>query len=139
MADETAVVHRRGSADASATPASPASFAGRVVGGRYRLRRLLGRGGMGVVWLAVDERFRRPVATKQLVLAGAATDEERRAARARLRSEARLAARVDHPGTVRIYDLAEEAGEPWIVMEALPGRALDVARSATMGLVRSAR
>jgi serine/threonine protein kinase len=94
---------------------------GWVVAGRYRLRRLLGRGGMGAVWAATDERLRRPVAVKQQVLAGAATHGERLAARARLRSEARLTARVDHPGTVRIYDLAEEAGEPWIVMEALPG------------------
>ena len=82
---------------------------------------------MGAVWLAVDERLRRPVATKQLVLAGAATDEERLAARILLRSEARLTARVDHPGTMRIYDVAEEAGEPWIVMEALPGRTLEAA------------
>ena len=135
IADGTAVVHRRGSAHGSATLPSPASFAdhpitqpaGAVVGGRYRLRRLLGRGGMGAVWLATDERLRRPVATKQLVLAGATTDEEHLAARTRLRREAQLTARVDHPGTVRIFDLAEEAGEPWIVMEALPGRTLDVA------------
>jgi serine/threonine protein kinase len=80
---------------------------------------------MGAVWLAVDERLRRPVAVKQLVLAGAASDEERREARSRLRYEARLSARVDHPGTVRIYDVAEEGDEPWIVMEALPGRTLE--------------
>ena len=80
---------------------------------------------MGAVWLAVDERLRRPVAIKQLVLAGAASDEERLAARSRLRYEARLSARVDHPGTVRIYDVAEEDGEPWIVMEALGGRTLE--------------
>jgi serine/threonine protein kinase len=133
IADETAVVRRRGSADGSATYPSPAPFGeqrttqppGRVVAGRYRLRRLLGRGGMGAVWLAVDQRLRRPVATKQPVFAGAATDEERRAARTRLRCEARLTARVDHPGTARIYDLAEEDGEPWIVMEALGGRTLE--------------
>jgi eukaryotic-like serine/threonine-protein kinase len=65
------------------------------------------------------------VAIKQLVLAGAASDEERLAARSRLRCEARLSARVEHPGTVRIYDVAEEGGEPWIVMEALPGRTLE--------------
>jgi eukaryotic-like serine/threonine-protein kinase len=134
-ADGTVAVRRRGPADASATLPSPASFAdhpttppaGAVVGGRYRLRRLLGRGGMGAVWLATDERLRRPVATKQLVLAGAASGEERLAARTRLRREARLTALVDHPGTVRIYDLAEEAGEPWLVMEALPGRTLEAA------------
>jgi serine/threonine protein kinase len=133
IADETTVVSRRASAGASTTRPSAVPFAGqlvtepggRVVAGRYGLRRLLGRGGMGAVWLAVDERLRRPVAIKQLVLAGAASDEERLAARSRLRSEARLSARVDHPGTVRIYDVAEEAGEPWIVMEALGGRTLE--------------
>ena len=135
VALETAVVRQRESADDSATHPSPASLgeqlvaqlAGRVVAGRYRLRRLLGRGGMGAVWLAVDERLRRPVAVKQLVVAGAATDEERLAARARLRSEARLTARVDHAGTVQVFDVAEEADEPWIVMEALPGRTLEAA------------
>jgi serine/threonine protein kinase len=116
-----------------ATHASPghlgerriAQLAGVVVADRYRLRRLLGRGGMGAVWLAVDQTLSRPVAIKQLVLTGAASGEERRAARARLRSEARLTARVDHPWAVRIYDLAEEDGEPWIVMEALGGRTLE--------------
>jgi eukaryotic-like serine/threonine-protein kinase len=133
IADETAVVHRGGPTDGSATrPWPPPSaeplitrLTGPVVAGRYRLRRLLGRGGMGAVWLATDERLRRPVAIKQLTLAAVATHGERLAARARLRSEARLTARVDHPGTARVYDLAEEAGEPWIVMEALPGRTLE--------------
>jgi eukaryotic-like serine/threonine-protein kinase len=133
IADEATVVRQRASTDGSTTRPSPAPFGeqlitqlvGRVVAGRYALRRLLGRGGMGAVWLAVDERLRRPVAIKQLVLAGAASDEERLAARSRLRCEARLSARVEHPGTVRIYDVAEEGGEPWIVMEALPGRTLE--------------
>ena len=132
IAQQAAAVNRRGAADGAATLPVPAPFgvpvvprrAGRVVAGRYQLRRLLGQGGMGAVWLADDRRLRRPVAVKQLLLTGAAGDEERLAARARLRDEARLTARVDHPGTVRVYDVAEEADESWIVMEALGGRTL---------------
>jgi serine/threonine protein kinase len=97
------------------------------VAGRYRLRRLLGHGGMGAVWLAHDETLHRPVAIKQVLLTGLETGEERSTARARLLREARLAARVNHPGTVQVYDLVEEAGHPWIVMEALPGRTLEAA------------
>jgi eukaryotic-like serine/threonine-protein kinase len=100
---------------------------GWVVAGRYRLRRLLGRGGMGVVWLAEDGALRRPVAIKRLDLSGVVTDEERLAARARLHREARLAVRVDHPGTVRVYDIAQDTSDPWIVMEALPGQTLKAA------------
>jgi eukaryotic-like serine/threonine-protein kinase len=129
----TTVVPREGPADDLATLAWPGPVAdqlsigraGQLVAGRYRLRRLLGLGGMGAVWLATDERLRRPVAVKQPALSATAIDRERRAAQARLRTEARLAAKVDHPGTVRIHDLAEEAGQPWIVMEALSGRTLE--------------
>jgi eukaryotic-like serine/threonine-protein kinase len=82
---------------------------------------------MGVVWLAVDQALQRPVAVKQALPGAGESRQERLAARRRLRHEARLAALVDHPGTVRVFDLAEEAGDPWIVMEALPGRTLDAA------------
>jgi serine/threonine protein kinase len=133
VAHHTATVRRRWNAAGAGTLPVPApcgepcipGLAGWVVAGRYRLQRLLGRGGMGTVWLANDRRLRRPVAVKRLVLTGVAGDEERLAARARLRDEARLTARVDHPGMVQIYDLVQEAGESWIVMEALGGRTLE--------------
>ncbi|MCM4076359.1 serine/threonine-protein kinase [Paractinoplanes hotanensis] len=91
--------------------------AGRLVAGRYRLGALLGRGGMGSVWLADDELLGRPVALKRADEPGRTLDE------------ARAAASVVHRGTVRILDLVRDGGEPWIVMEALSGRTLaDVLR-----------
>src|SRR6478735_7528658 len=109
----------------------PGEPGGRLVAGRFRLRSLLGRGGMGRVWLADDELLDRPVAVKQLLLHGFASAEMRAQAWASAMREARAAARVDHIGAVRIYDIVQAKGWPWIVMEPLPGRtlpqALDVA------------
>jgi eukaryotic-like serine/threonine-protein kinase len=99
-------------------------LAQRLVKGRYRLRSLLGRGGMGLVWLAEDEVLRRPVALKELAPRRPISEELRMEAHARALTEARAAARVDHTGTVRVYDLVEEDSLPWIVMELLSGRTL---------------
>jgi serine/threonine protein kinase len=100
----------------------PAGGSRRIVAGRYRLQRVLGRGGMGTVWLAEDESLGRPVAIKEFTLPGELIDTE--AATARVRVEARAAARISHPGVVGVYDLAVEHGPPWIVMEALSGHTL---------------
>lgn len=79
---------------------------------------------MGVVWRAMDERLQRPVAVKQLLLqpelSPRATDE----ARARALREARIAARLQHPNAIVVYDVAEHDGEPCLVMEYLPSRSL---------------
>jgi hypothetical protein len=97
---------------------------GRLVADRYRLRSLLGRGGMGRVWLADDEVLQRPVALKQILLNGVESTEKRAAASTCALREARYAARIDHVGAIRIHDIIEEDGCPWIVMEPLPGRTL---------------
>ena len=96
--------------------ADPAS-AERLLAGRYALREVLGRGGMGVVWLATDQRLERPVAVKEVTFALHLSDHERRMLRERTMREARTAARLDHPSVTSVYDVVEEDGRPWVIME----------------------
>ncbi|MDT7801210.1 MAG: eukaryotic-like serine/threonine-protein kinase [Actinomycetota bacterium] len=98
--------------------------AGRLVAGRYRLQALLGRGGMGRVWLADDELLRRSVALKQIMLNGLRTATMRAEAWDCAFREARAAAQVGHPGAVGIHDVVGDDSCPWIVMEPLTGRTL---------------
>jgi serine/threonine protein kinase len=100
-------------------------LAGQVVASRYRLRSLLGRGGMGLVWLADDEVLHRPVALKLVLLHDPGSAETYGAAWTLALREARAAARVNHVGVVKIHDIVEENGCPWIIMELLSGRTLD--------------
>ena len=99
--------------------------AARLVAGRYRLRALLGRGGMGRVWLAEDELLHRPVALKQAVLKERRSDDWYPAdGPDRLLIEACAAASVNHKGAVTIYDVVTEDSQNWIVMEPLSGHTL---------------
>jgi serine/threonine protein kinase len=98
--------------------------AGRLVADRYRLRSVLGCGGMGQVWLAEDEMLARPVAVKEFNVSDPASGTTSRAARVRALNEARAAARVEHVGAMKIYDVVKWDGRPWIVMEPLSGRTL---------------
>jgi serine/threonine protein kinase len=91
-----------------------------VVAGRYRLGTVIGRGGMGVVWRARDERLGRDVAVKELAWPASISAGEHRAACRRAVREAQAAARVGHRNVVRVFDITEEGGCPWIVMELLP-------------------
>jgi eukaryotic-like serine/threonine-protein kinase len=97
---------------------------GRVVAGRYRLSAVIGHGGMGVVWRARDELLSRDVAVKEMVWPPYLTDPERQAACRRATREAQVAARLNHRNVIRVFDIVESGGCPWIVMELLPYRSL---------------
>ena len=97
---------------------------GHVVAGRYRLISALGNGGMGTVWLAEDDLLSRQVAVKEVSPPADMTEHERELLRERTLREARTAARLSHPNVVTIYDVVEDDGQPWIVMELVPSRSL---------------
>jgi serine/threonine protein kinase len=97
---------------------------GRLVGGRYALREILGRGGMGVVWAATDQLLDRRVAVKELTFPVGVTDDERRILCERTMREARAAGRLDHPCVTTVYDVVEQAGKPWLVMEQVDADSL---------------
>jgi serine/threonine protein kinase len=96
----------------------------RVVAGRYALTDVLGRGGMGTVWLATDRVLERQVALKEITFSVDVSAEERQVLRERTMREARAAARLDHPHVTRVYDVVEEEGKPWLVMEHVSARSL---------------
>ncbi|GHF36603.1 hypothetical protein GCM10018790_12770 [Kitasatospora xanthocidica] len=105
-------------------PADEAEGGARLLAGRYRLVEQLGHGGMGTVWRAHDELLDREVAVKEVISGAGPTERELSVLRARLRQEARAAARIRHPGVVTVFDVLQEDGRPWIVMELIDGRSL---------------
>ncbi|MCW2607354.1 MAG: serine/threonine protein kinase, partial [Frankiales bacterium] len=96
----------------------------RVVGGRYRLLSPLGSGGMGTVWRAEDSVLGRHVAVKEVAFPHGLSDDDRATLRERTRREARAAARLDHPSAVTVYDVVEQDGQPWLVLELVEARTL---------------
>ncbi|MCZ7679033.1 MAG: serine/threonine protein kinase [Sandaracinaceae bacterium] len=103
---------------------------GALVDGTYRVRGMLGEGGMGVVLLAHDERLQRDVAIKLIrpELAEAAH-------RARFLEEARAMARVRHPNVVEIHAFGELDGAPYFVMEYVAGSDLETFLAKRGGLL----
>ena len=89
--------------------------------GRYRVLDRIAKGAMGTVYSAMDEHLGRPVAVK-LMLAAFEEDPE---LRERFYREARITGQLTHRNIVTVFDLGEEAGRPFIVMELLDGRPLN--------------
>src|SRR5688500_14150117 len=96
----------------------------RIVADRYRLLDPLGRGGMGVVWAAEDSILQRRVAVKEVETPGGLSQAERDALEARVMREARAAARLNHPNVVTVYDVVEDEGRTFIVMELVEAPSL---------------
>jgi serine/threonine protein kinase len=107
-----------------------------VIAGRYRLERQIGRGGSGTVHLALDEVLGRQVAIKRIgLIPGSDSAELERAER-----EARLAAALNHPNVVSVFDLVDEEDVRWLVMEYVDGETLSerVRTSGPMDAVEAA-
>jgi len=102
-------------------PAAAVRYAiGDVIAGKYRLEGVLGEGGMGTVWQAVNLQLEAPVAIKLI-----RAEIDREILTQRLTQEARATAKLGHPGIVRIFDVGQsEQGDAFIVMELLQGSSL---------------
>ncbi|MDJ0466473.1 serine/threonine-protein kinase [Streptomyces sp. H27-C3] len=118
----------------------------RVIAGRYRLGRRLGRGGMGTVWQATDELLGRQVAVKELHLDGDASgvpgvDAQQR--RERALREARAVAQLVHPHVIVVHDVVADVNDsrPYIIMELIEGGSLAdrIARSGPVDAAEAAR
>jgi len=90
-----------------------------VIAGRYAVLEEIGRGGMGIVWLAEDRTIGRRVAIKELHLPAGVPDDERKILEERVLREARTAGRLNDPAVVTVYDVVQEAGNTYIVMELI--------------------
>lgn len=97
-----------------------------VLRGRYRIKRLLGRGGMGAVFLATDALFGdQPCAVKELLGDPAATPAEAAEAEERFAREARLLATLEHPNLPKVRDYFSEQGQSYLVMDYIDGETVE--------------
>lgn len=101
-----------------------------LITGRYRLRKLLGSGGFGAVYLAEDTRLQRPVAIK-VCSTQSLPQEEAQEAASLFQSEALTLARLRHPGLTAVWDYFYQGNDWYLVMEYVPGETLrEVLRQA---------
>jgi serine/threonine protein kinase len=89
--------------------------------GPYRVLKVLGHGGMGVVYLAEDPQLNRPIALKVMLPAMASSP----ASQQRFLREARAAAMIEHDHVITIYQVGEDRGVPYLAMPLLKGESLD--------------
>jgi serine/threonine-protein kinase len=94
--------------------------AGTIIGGKYRIERLLGEGGMGAVYESTPLAGGSRVAIKILHEEMSSNPD----VVARFLAEGDVCRKLDHPGILRVFDMGNEAGTPYLVMELLQGRAL---------------
>lgn len=120
MGDDAATATGAPRAAEVADSVSRSLASGHLIAERYRLDRLLGRGGMGQVWLARDLKLGREVAIK--VLAPEFSNDPH--LRARLQREARAISSLVHPNICTLYDVAHHEGMDFLVMEYLEGTTL---------------
>lgn len=110
----------------SSSSSAPSPIPERI--GAYRVKASLGRGGMGEVYLAYHQGLDREVAIKAILPEVMEDPELRR----RLRKEARLTAKLNHPAVVQIYDLLELDEGDFIVMELVKGPSLQALAGSSM-------
>ncbi|GAA1017856.1 hypothetical protein Aple_027600 [Acrocarpospora pleiomorpha] len=98
---------------------------GQLIVKRYRLVRALGQGSTGIVWEGHDTLLDRPIAIREVLLPAGLRESRRLALTQRVTREARHAERLRHPNVAAVYDVAEDEGTPWIIMELVRSRSLD--------------
>jgi eukaryotic-like serine/threonine-protein kinase len=104
--------------------------------GRYKVLKELGRGAMGIVYLAEDEVLSRTVAVKMIALTGSALERDMH--EGRFRQEARAAGGISHPSIITIYDVGREGDIAFIAMEVVEGRELrEMIRDGSLSLAQS--
>ncbi|MFD8495367.1 serine/threonine-protein kinase [Amycolatopsis sp. NPDC059657] len=97
----------------------------RQIAGRYRLVELIGGGAMGMVWRGEDTSLDRVIAVKELILPfGHGGEEKATEAKNRAMREARIAARLQHPHAITVFNVVEHEDRPWLIMEYLPSKSL---------------
>ena len=101
--------------------------------GRYQIVGEIGRGGMGVVYRALDPTIGRTVAIKTILLAGQGSEEQALARRARLLRESQAAGQLSHPNIVAVHDVGEQGDTTYIVMEYVVGETLEQSMASAPG------